>query len=304
MLVVLTCLTGACSGALAGDGGSQTSLHAAGVIDASAVADSGALLVDAAAACPSQPVPDPLIDGAVQAGALSCDAFQNEVQSVFQASITQAEADLGCKTDSDCVYFADSPDCIFNCSGPVLTRCGAAAVDVTIAKLNAQFCASGPQGCSLPVDPCGQAAAGPVAACVAGRCIDFPPSSWQEFTFEEQQGVRPGTFGLPQSCTALGCTTWAVTADAGVVISKGGQLSSTRLSTADFATVDAILRDPGFRAIGATTNISCDTPPAGQEFSLSVQRTGETIGFDVTGCVLVGPSGNQVKQLFDVVHAY
>ena len=64
------------------------------------------------------------------------------------------------------------------------------------------------------------------------------------------------------------------------------------------------MRDPAFRAIGATTNLSCDTAPSGQEISLSVQRSGVTLGNDVTGCVLVGPRGNQVKQLFDVVHAY
>ncbi len=288
---------------LAGHGGSPTSSRADGAVDATAAPDAGALPVDAPA-CPSQPPLDPLLDGATEASALSCDAVENQAQSVLEAAIAQAQADLGCQTDSDCVYFRDGPDCIFTCGGTVLTRCGAAAVEATMAQVNAQLCANQPQGCTPFVHSCGQLPGGPQAACVAGTCIDFPPATWLAFTFEEVQGGTPGTFGLPQTCTAPGCTTWAVTSDARVVISKGGQIGSAKLSAADFATVDAILRDPAFRAIGAGTNVSCDTPPNGQEISLSVERAAELIGFDVTGCVLVGPSGNQVKQLFDVVHAY
>jgi hypothetical protein len=227
----------------------------------------------------------------------------SEALNVVEAAFARAQADQSCRLDSDCLFFRGAADCMVGC-GRVLSRCGAAALDAVIADVNTRICVNLPAGCAPELHSCGFLPGQGQAACLDGGCASFPPAAWASFAFEQQKGVQPGNFAIPQSCIAPGCTMWTVTPDARVVVSGAGAMRSAPLSAADFATVDAILRDPGFRAIGVTKNAVCDTAPPGQEISLSVQHGGGTVGFDVTGCVLVGPAGNYEQRLFDVVHTY
>jgi hypothetical protein len=160
------------------------------------------------------------------------------------------------------------------------------------------ICSTAGDDCVAYPTPCPQPAGGPLVACLDGTCENFPPAAWQSFSMMRQVGTL-SVHRFPPVCAVDDCSGWTITPDARVAITKRGQSSASTLSTADFATVDAILRDRSFRE-----GFSCDPAPADEDISGVIKRGGLSTGFSVAGCVLTGPKGNAYQRLFEVLQSY
>jgi hypothetical protein len=132
-----------------------------------------------------------------------------------------------------------------------------------------------------------------------------PPARWFTLYFERSSSHGDFTFGgsgTPPSCSTVGdCTMWQVSTNGTVVVSSRGAGTQVTLSAADYSTVDGILRSTSFRA-AEDTGFQCDPAPTGAAVvALVVHRDYGFRSFDVTGCVLSGPSGNDVQRLYEVI---
>lgn len=104
---------------------------------------------------------------ACQSAGQSCAQRTTDAQNATIAAESQAEADLSCATDSDCVLASNSSVC-WNSCGVVLNQAGAAQLASAIAQINGTTCATfTADGCEPnPAPPCGAFG----AYCVAGQC--------------------------------------------------------------------------------------------------------------------------------------
>jgi len=235
--------------------------------------------------------------------AASCAALTDAAVNALAPIVESASTNLACAIDSDCTVAPAGSDCTGACNGPVTTLAGAASIQSAIDHVNATICATfKDESCFLPAG--GVCPSGPLGvACVQGTCKNFPPAAWVSFTFAQQ----PGSVGFssPPSCAAgTSCTLWTVTPYAHVSVVDSLGTHEATMSTSDFATIDGILRSMSFRQ-GEMTGFTCDPSPGGQVISFDESRGGGVEGWDVTGCVLGGPSGNGgVQALFDVVKGY
>jgi hypothetical protein len=97
-----------------------------------------------------------------------------EAVNAMLAAVTQAQANLSCKTDSDCILAPNSSACWLSC-GVEVNQAGAAMLQSAISEIDATVCAP------FAADGCEQNAAPPCvgggAYCVAGQCRDFPGPS-------------------------------------------------------------------------------------------------------------------------------
>jgi hypothetical protein len=234
--------------------------------------------------------------------AASCAALSDAAVNALAPTFESASTNLACAIDSDCTVAPAGSDCTGACNGPITTLAGAASIQSAIEHVNATICATfKDENCSPPAGgACPSGSLG--VACVQGTCKDFPPAAWVSFAFSQQPGAVG--FSSPPSCTAgTSCTLWTVTPYAHVSVVDSLGTHEATMSTSDFATVDGILRSMSFRQ-SEMTGFTCDPSPGGQVISFDDSRGVDIEGWDATGCVLAGPSGNGIQALFDVVKGY
>jgi hypothetical protein len=235
----------------------------------------------------------------------SCD--QRLQAAVDYIDAAAKAADTSCQVDADCTLVQPGSDCCTNqCEGSLVSRMGAASVQAAIDWVNSSICGGFVQNCACVLGDC--PAQMSVPACLNGTCVMVPPATWFTLYFEQSSSYGDFTFGslaTPPSCGTVGdCTMWQVSTNGTVVASSRGAGTQVTLSATDYSTVDRILRSTSFRA-GENTGFQCDPAPTGAAaVALVVQRDdarGQFRGFDVTGCVLSGPSGNDVQRLYEVI---
>jgi hypothetical protein len=135
--------------------------------------------------------------------------------------------------------------------------------------------------------------------------LAFPPADWASFAVDEGRGADSTYSSTPPRCLAgHDCTVWKLTPDAAVEKTTNGVKTSARLSAADFTTVDGILRSVSFRQFFAGSPPACDAPPANIRIAIDLENAFQFTGFNVTGCALVGPAGNDLMKLYDIFKAY
>jgi hypothetical protein len=244
-------------------------------------------------------------DGSDAGDAGSCADLADAAQSVYSAAVTAASADLGCASDSDCTPGGGFVSCLSGCGSPLTTTAGEAVIQKAVDLDNTTTCARyAAMGCPPPEPlPCVYSSFLGVA-CVEGKCAEFPPAAWTSFAFDEQ----PATSGysIPPMCAAgTTCSLWTVTPDAKVAVVDPQGTHDATLSTADFATVDGILRSMAFRQnSNSNSGFMCGVHPSGtQGVAFDQSRGGRIQGVDVTGCVFA-TSGNDLQTLFDIVKTY
>jgi hypothetical protein len=209
-----------------------------------------------------------------------------------------------CATDDDCVLFDNSTTCAKEC-GVVIAATHVAAYAAAIATVNSGICANA-TGCPVVYTNCG---ANGVAACYGGSCTYGLPAAWQSFSVEADVGGSGST--LPASCSGTSCTLWTVTPDAKVSVSNGSATVRTAtLSSADFATLDGILRSAQLRR-EETGGISCVLYSGSTHVSESIRRSDLQTGADVSSCVagmLTADGGatttNDYLELYNVLKGY
>jgi hypothetical protein len=181
---------------------------------------------------------------------------------------------------------------------------GAKTIQAAIDGLDAGLCTDFlSQGCTLVEPPCSFPLIG--AACNWGQCSDFPPATWASFAIDERRGTDSKSSSTPPSCLpGHDCTLWTITPDGIISKSTNGTPSSAKLSTADFATLDGILRSVEFRAIYNKVPIGCEPAPAGVRVSVVLVNQYGALESDQTGCALIGPPDNDVMRLYDLVRGY
>jgi hypothetical protein len=137
---------------------------------------------------------------------------------------------------------------------------------------------------------------GPNVTCKSGTCVFGKPGKWTHVWFIE--GPRAG-LSSPDVCADGSCTSRSLTPDG--IVATVNPTKTSKLSDADFAIVDGILRSESFRtcptcgcgSTTATTRVAYNetrTPPLSQ-------------GYDATGCV-DGSSVSDLGRLYAVVKAY
>jgi hypothetical protein len=100
-----------------------------------------------------------------------CSERTIAAQNATVAAEWQAEANLACQADSDCVVAPNSNACSNSC-GVVLNQAGAAQLQAAIAQINATTCANFvDDGCQVnPAPPCTPL----LPSCVFGACSGSP----------------------------------------------------------------------------------------------------------------------------------
>ena len=247
-----------------------------------------------------------LVQGVAACGGSStCAERTSEASTLVAAAVANAQTDTSCTNDDDCSWIDNSTDCSAACGGEVLNGVGAAAVASAVAQAGATACRDfRKDGCTVMYPPCPPPRAGGTASCLNGVCASFPPAAWISASLEVQPGADPGWSSSSLSCSAPGCTLWTVTPDGQVLVSLGGAMHAATLTSTDFATVDGILRDPTFRAIGVTIDPGCASPTGNGLADFTIARSNVTIGFEVSGCIDSGPAGNDFLQLYEVFQSY
>jgi hypothetical protein len=232
-------------------------------------------------------------------------AYQADYQIEQATGVYRYPNDLyTCVTDEDCVLFDNSTKCAREC-GVVIATTHVAAYAAAIATANGGICATA-SGCPGLYTSCG---ANGVAACYSGSCTYGLPAAWQSFSVEADVGGSGST--LPASCSGTSCTLWTVTPDAKVSVSNGSTTVRTAtLSSADFATLDGILRSAQLRR-EETSGISCVLYSGATHVSESIRRSDLQTGADISSCVagmLTADAGltptNDYLGLYNVLQGY
>jgi hypothetical protein len=251
------------------------------------------------ASCNSSP-PDPLPagpDASADAGA-SCNELVRLAGERLAPALRAATADLSCQTDDDCFITPAETNCGGSC-GTLVNRQAANAIAAAIGEINTDVCSAFmQQGCFRSIPPCVPRRAG--AACVSGRCAEFPATLWRKLIVDRHAGT---SVSIPPSCASgQDCTVWTVSPDRAVVKVDRGQYSTATLSEADFATLDGILRSLAFRG-KELMGFQCGPPPATSNVSFAIERDFATTGFDVGAC-LAAQSDADAVNVYQVVSAY
>ena len=210
-----------------------------------------------------------------------------------------------CTTDDDCVVVDDSTRCGKSC-GVVIAKSHAASYARAVASADAALCGD-VSDCPGATGACSAIGA---AACYGGTCTFGLPAAWQSFVLETDTGGSGAA--LPAACSGTSCTLWTVTPDAKVSVTDGAStLRSATLSSADFATLDGVLRSAELRQ-QATSGTTCPRYEGTEHASESVVRSGIAVGGDVSSCVagmFVGDAAaayatNDYLQLYNVLKGY
>jgi hypothetical protein len=178
----------------------------------------------------------------------------------------------------------------------VNTATAVALADAT-AQINQTICT---QDCPPSGGACPASETSP--QCIDGACEDFIRPDWNTLQIEiSDSEVAP--VAIERCGSAPGCTVWTVTPDAKVVkVTVGGTTTST-LSTADFQTVDTILRSVAFRKASPSCRADADAGLT-QSVVMAVERGPYPDFFDATTCALGGAGGNDEARLYGVVKGY
>ncbi len=240
-----------------------------------------------------------------QISACSNLAYQADYQIEQATGANTYPNDLyTCVTDDDCVLFDNSTKCAREC-GVVIATTHVAAYTAAIATANSGICANA-TGCPDVYTTCG---ANGVAACYSGSCTYGLPAAWQSFSVEADVGGSGST--LPATCSGTSCTLWTVTPDAKVSVSNGSATVRTAtLSSADFATLDGILRSAQLRR-EETGGIGCVLYSGPTHASESIRRSDLQTGGDISSCIAgmltpdAGPTTtNDYLALYNVLKGY
>ncbi len=237
----------------------------------------------------------------------TCSDLTNEaVQQIERATGAYSYPNYlySCATDDDCVLFDPSTRCAREC-GVVIAKTHAADYAAAVATVNGGICATA-SGCPGVSGTC---ATNGAAACYSGACTYGLPAAWQSLAIETDTGGAGST--LPASCSGTSCTLWTVTPDAKVTVSDGSTtVRSATLSSADFATLDGILRSAQLRR-EQTGAINCILSSGPTHVSASIRRGDLLSGADVSSCVAgmltddAGPTpSNDYRALYDVLKGY
>jgi hypothetical protein len=136
--------------------------------------------------------------------------------------------------------------------------------------------------------------AGP-ASCLTGRVCNLtsavgPRGDWTALEFISASGPCP----TPGGCTS----TWRLTPDGNVAISKEGTPSTATMDAVALDSLRAIIDGPELRR-DLRDGFTCDQPPTDINWQVKLELATETLQRDATGCLTTGPDGNIARQAFD-----
>lgn len=184
----------------------------------------------------------------------------------------------------------------------ITNHAGVAVLTAAIEEQNAGACGQfAAAGCVAQWAPC----TAPIASagqCIAHECVSGLPAAWIDFAVETDTG-GDGTVSDPVQCAGTNCTVWTVQPDGNLYIQAPTGERTTRLSVADLATADGILRDPDFRQLELTGSV-CDQPTGTQHVTMDIVRLEESSGLDISGCITGGPSGSGAARLYALLQSY
>jgi len=230
-------------------------------------------------------------------------AISNAAAALVQEALL--EAGLSCVNDESCQVVGITTNCSGGCT--VLTNSnGEVAVTAAISRANATVCNDfGPLDCIVPT-PC------PVGylygeSCVDGGCVGIPPAAWQALVICEgvsSNGVPVDELNpsSPPSCSGSDASTWTVSPNGTIIAMTPIETRTTDLSPADFATIDGILRNVSFRE--DVLGYMCGLSPNSAQVLFYVRRSGTSVAFNGTGCLLDASANDFPAELLSVVEKY
>ena len=131
-----------------------------------------------------------------------------------------------------------------------------------------------------------------------GQCKLFVPRAWASVTFLETSSTT-----IPWECSGWGdCTSWSLTPD-GTIHSSGG--ANATLDAAELKQVTGIIESVPFRQDFYDRQFPC-APSDSTRSLMLIRQTTDTLKFmdNVTGCIFVGPPGNDPQNLWEIVRAH
>ena len=137
---------------------------------------------------------------------------------------------------------------------------------------------------------------GPLPCIFSFRCNSIakygPGGDWVALEFQRTTGPCPANDG---SCL----TTWRVTPDGTVAISRGGVPQGDKV-LGDPQPLQQLVAGEDLRP-ALRDGIACDPSPTDIGIVLRLELSDQTLERDATGCILVGPTDNVFQQAFDWV---
>ncbi len=189
------------------------------------------------------------------------------------------------------------PSCISTCGAPLVSKADAAQFASALGPAQLLCARFAGQGCQPdPPPPCAPLEAAP--ACVNGQCKLFVPRAWASVTFLETSSTT-----IPWECSGWGdCTSWSLTPD-GTIRSSGG--ANATLDAAELKQVTGIIESVPFRQDFYDRQFPC-APSDSTRSLMLIRQTTDTLKFmdNVTGCIFVGPPGNDPQNLWEIVRAH
>ena len=234
-----------------------------------------------------------------------CDIC-NDVGALVRglAAERMAVSVVACGTDTDCVDLSDWTSCSFGC-GVITNTTGAGVLSDALQDQGATTCAQFfADQCVTTSAPCTSTSATDSAAqCIAGQCVVGLPAAWVSFGIETDNG-GPGVDSEPVQCNGTSCTLWRVLADGTLNITAPSGQRVTKMSAADLATADGILRDPEERQLELNGWSLCNTFSGPQHVTMDVDRYNVGTGADVSGCIASGPASSGPARLYTLLQSY
>jgi hypothetical protein len=122
-----------------------------------------------------------------------------------------------------------------------------------------------------------------------------PRGDWTALEFTQASGPCP----TPGGCTS----TWRLTPDGSLAMSKDGTPSTATVDAADLTAIVAFINGPELRP-ALRDGFQCDPPPTDVGWQVKLELSTQTLQQDATGCLTTGPAGNIAQQVFDYVKKY
>lgn len=122
-----------------------------------------------------------------------------------------------------------------------------------------------------------------------------PGGQWTALEFTQASGPCP----TPGGCTS----TWRLTPDGNLAISKNGIPSTATVDAGQLQTIIGFIDGPELRR-ALRDGLQCDPPPTDVGWQLKLELSTQTLQQDATGCMTTGPSGNIAQQIFDYIKNY
>lgn len=175
-----------------------------------------------------------------------------------------------CTSDSDC---SNTDRCVFE-------QCRSTSA--------CAYTGDGTCQCGGP-DPC-------INAHFCNATADYGPrGDWTALEFSQGSGPCPPN----ADCTS----TWRLTPDGHLAISKFGTPSTATVDAGVLQTIVGFIDGPDLRR-ALRDGFQCDPPPTDVGWSVKLELSTSTLQNDATGCLTTGPSGNVAQQVFDYLKNY